>query len=110
MFNRVGQITIDGAEYTEDQILEAGLDAGLEDVQAQDDIIIAMTSPSDVFDVKDVLVKSVIRIESAEITKQPANWIGLNEKEAGKALQLLEILEECDDVQAVHTNFEIREE
>lgn len=110
MFNRVGQITIDGTEYTEDQILEAGLDAGLEDVQLQDDIIIAMTSPSDVFVVKDVLVKSGIRIESAEITKQPANWIGLSEKEAGKALQLLEILEECDDVQAVHTNFEIREE
>lgn len=110
MFNRVGQITIDGTGYTEDQILEAGLDAGLEDVQSQDDIIIAMTSPSDVFDVKDVLVKSGIRVESAEITKQPDNWIGLTEKEAGKALQLLEILEECDDVQAVHTNFEIREE
>ena len=110
MFSRVGQIAIDGTAYTEDQILEAGLDAGLEDVQSHDGIIIATTSPFDVFDVKEVIVKSGIGIESAEITKQPDNWIVLTDKEAEKAVQLLLIIEECDDVQAVHTNFEIREE
>ncbi|MCD4776964.1 MAG: YebC/PmpR family DNA-binding transcriptional regulator [Candidatus Aegiribacteria sp.] len=110
MFNRVGKIIIDGARYSEDQVLEAGLEAGLEDVQTIDDIIVASTSPSDVFDVKNALVEMGVVPESAEVTKEPDNFIGLSSREAEKAVALLEILEENDDVQAIHTNFEIQED
>lgn len=110
MFNRVGKIIIDGARYSEDQVLEAGLEAGLEDVQTIDDIIIASTAPSDVFDVKNALVEMGVMPESAEVTKEPDNFIGLSVREAEKAVALLEILEENDDVQAIHTNFEIQED
>lgn len=110
MFNRVGKIIIDGARYSEDQVLEAGLEAGLEDVQTIDDIIIASTAPSDVFDVKNALVEMGVMPESAEVTKEPDNYIGLSVREAEKAVALLEILEENDDVQAIHTNFEIQED
>lgn len=110
MFNRVGKIIIDGARYSEDQVLEAGLEAGLEDVQTIDDIIVASTSPSDVFDVKNALVEMGVVPESAEVTKEPDNYIGLSAREAEKAVALLEILEENDDVQAIHTNFEIQED
>jgi len=109
MFSRVGQITVDGSEHTEDQVLEAGLEAGLEDVQTHEDIIIATTSPSDVFEVKDVLQNAGIKVISAEVTKLPDNWIGLADKEAEKTVELLEILEDNDDVQAVHTNFELQD-
>jgi len=110
MFSRVGRITIDGGEYNEDQVLEAGLEAGLEDVQTSDDLIIATTAPSDVFEVKDALVENGVVPESAEVTKEPDTYISLDTKESDKALELLEILEEYDDVQALHTNFEMREE
>ena len=110
MFSRVGKIVIDGTRYTEDQVLEAGLEAGLEDVQTIDEVIIASTSPSDVFDVKNALVEMDVIPESAEVTKEPENYIGLSEKEAHKALELLEILEDNDDVQAIHTNFEMQDE
>jgi len=110
MFSRVGKIVIDGAMYTEDQVLEAGLEAGLEDVQTIDGVIIASTSPSDVFDVKNALVEMNVIPESAEVTKEPENYIGLSEKEAHKALELLEILEDNEDVQAIHTNFEMQDE
>ncbi len=110
MFSRVGKIVIDGTLYTEDQVLEAGLEAGLEDVQTIDEVIIASTSPSDVFDVKNALVEMNVIPESAEVTKEPENYIGLSEKEAHKALELLEILEDNDDVQAIHTNFEMQDE
>jgi len=110
MFSRVGKIVIDGATYTEDQVLEAGLEAGLEDVQTIDEVIIASTSPSDVFDVKNALVEMNVIPESAEVTKEPENYIGLSEKEAHKALELLEILEDNEDVQAIHTNFEMQDE
>lgn len=110
MFSRVGKIVIDGTRYTEDQVLEAGLEAGLEDVQTIDDVIIASTAPSDVFEVKNALVEMGIIPDSAEVTKEPENYIGLSSREAGKALELLEILEDNDDVQAIHTNFEMQEE
>ncbi len=110
MFNRVGRIIIDGTRYTEDQVLEAGLEAGLEDVQKIDDVIIASTAPTNVFEVKNVLVEMGVVPESAEVTKEPDIHIGLNEKEACKAIELLELLEENDDVQAIHTNFEMQDE
>ncbi len=110
MFSRVGKIVIDGIRYTEDQVLEAGLEAGLEDVQTIDEVIIASTSPSDVFDVKNALVEMNVIPESAEVSKEPENYIGLSEKEAHKALELLEILEDNEDVQAIHTNFEMQDE
>jgi YebC/PmpR family DNA-binding regulatory protein len=110
MFSRVGKIVIDGTRYTEDQVLEAGLEAGLEDVQTIDELIIASTSPTDVFDVKNALVEMDVIPESAEVTKEPENYIALNQKEARKAVELLEILEDNDDVQAIHTNFEMQDE
>lgn len=110
MFKRVGKIVIDGTRYTEDQVLEAGLEAGLEDVQKVDEVIIASTSPSDVFEVKNALVEMGVIPDSAEVTKEPEIYIGLSAREADKALELLEILEDSDDVQAIHTNFEMQDE
>jgi len=110
MFSRVGKIVIDGTRYTEDQVLEAGLEAGLEDVQKIDEVIIASTAPSDVFDVKNALVEMNVIPQSAEVSKEPENYIALNAKEAHKAVELLEILEDNDDVQAIHTNFEMQDE
>jgi len=110
MFSRVGKIVIDGTRYTEDQVLEAGLEAGLEDVQKVDDVIIAITSASDVFEVKNVLVEMGVIPDSAELTKEPDIYVGLSEKEARKTIELLETLEDSDDVQAIHTNFEMQEE
>ncbi len=109
MFHRVGRITIDGSKYTEDQVLEAGLEAGLEDVQTEGDMIIATTTPSDVFDVKNALVENDVIPESAEITKEPENYVTFGPGEAGGILDLLEALENHDDVQAIHTNFQMRE-
>ena len=110
MFSRVGKIVIDGTRYTEDQVLEAGLEAGLEDVQKIDEVILASTAPSDVFDVKNALVEMGVIPDSAEVTKEPEIYIALSSKEAHKAVELLEILEDSEDVQAIHTNFEMQDE
>ncbi len=110
MFSRVGKIVIDGTRYTEDQVLEAGLEAGLEDVQKIDEVILASTAPSDVFDVKNALVEMGVIPDSAEVTKEPEIYIALSSKEAHKAVELLEILEDSEDVQAIHTNFELQDE
>jgi len=60
--------------------------------------------------VKNALVETGVIPESAEVTKEPENYIGLSAREAEKALTLLEILEDNDDVQAIHTNFEMQDD
>lgn len=107
LFTRIGQLTVDGGKFTEDQVLEAGLEVGLEDVQTMDGVIVATTDATNVFEVRDSLAGLGIEVESAEVTKTPDTWVSLSEKESLKAVELLEVLEENDDVQAVHTNFEM---
>jgi len=109
LFSREGQITIDAASHTEDDVLEAGLEAGLEDVQVQEDMIIATSAPDDVFEVKKTLEKAGIKVDSAEVTKVPSNTVVLQGKDAEKAMKLLESLEEHDDVQALYSNFDMAE-
>lgn len=109
LFTKQGQISISVSSHSEDEVLEAGLDAGLEDVILQDDIVIATTAPDEVFAVKDALESAGIVVESAEVTKVPSNTVVLQGKEAEKAMKLLESLEEHDDVQALHSNFDMAE-
>ncbi len=104
MFNMVGQITVDADRHTEEEVLEAGLENGLEDVTTQDGVVFAITSTSDVFQVSGALKEAGIEVEQAQVTKVPDNWVTLDEKTEEQALRLLEALEEHDDVQAVHAN------
>jgi len=107
LFSSIGQITIDGTKYDEDTVLEAGLEAGADDIHTEDDLVIVTAAPLEIFEVRNVLEESGIEIESAEVTKVPANTVVPEGREAEQALRLLEKLEEHDDVQAVHTNLEM---
>ena len=109
LFSKQGQILIDGTSHTEDEVLEAGLDAGLEDVSVVDDTVIASASPEDVFSVKDALEEAGVKVISAEVTKVPANTVVLSGKEAVRTMKLLDALEDLDDVQALFSNFDMDE-
>jgi YebC/PmpR family DNA-binding regulatory protein len=109
LFSKQGQILIDSALHNEDEILEAGLEAGLEDVSVVDGTIIACTGPDDVFAVKDALESAGIKTMSSEVTKVPSNTVLLSGKEADRTMRLLEALEDLDDVQAIFSNFDIAE-
>ncbi|MCD6588550.1 MAG: YebC/PmpR family DNA-binding transcriptional regulator [Candidatus Fermentibacteraceae bacterium] len=109
LFSKQGHIFIDGSVHTEDEVLEAGLDAGLEDVTVIEDTIIASTGPDDIYIVKDALEAAGIKIESSEVTKVPSNTVLLEGKEAVRTMKLLESLEDLDDVQALFSNFDMAE-
>ena len=109
LFSRQGQILIDGAVHTEDEVLEAGLDAGLEDVAVEDDTIIASTDPDDIYTVKEALEAAGIKTLSSEVTKIPSNKVVLSGKEADRTIRLLNDLEDLDDVQALFSNFDMAE-
>jgi YebC/PmpR family DNA-binding regulatory protein len=107
LFNSKGQIYIDSSRYSEDQVIEVGLDAGADDVQDTGEMIVVTTAPSTIYKVRDHLEKSGIEVESSEVAKIADTTVIPTEKEAEQAVRLLEMLEEHDDVQHVHTNLEM---
>lgn len=107
MFHTVGQIFIDGSKFDEDTVLEAALQAGADDVQFEDDSLIVTSAPSDLSSVRKSLEEYGIDVENAEVTKTPDALMKLSPEDADKALKLLLVLEEHDDVQDVHTNLDL---
>jgi YebC/PmpR family DNA-binding regulatory protein len=109
-FHKKGLITIDKGKVDEDTLLSLALDAGAEDVKVSDKVFEVITDPQTLESVKKALVDAKVESASAEITYLPQNTIRLEEKDAEAMLKLMEILDEHDDVQKVHANFDIPDE
>jgi len=110
MFQTFGVLSFDKSKYSEDDLLEAGLDAGVEDVIDDGQYWEVRTSPDDFMQVKQAFQDAGIEIESAEVAKIPHTYMNLDKETAEKALKLYEQLDDHDDVQKVYTNFEIPDE
>ncbi len=110
LFKRKGIITFDAEKYTEDQIMEAALEGGAEDVQTSDGMIEVSTAPDDFEAVLNALNANEYESMSAEISMIPDVEVPLDNDAVGKVLRLVEKLEENDDVQNVYTNLEIPED
>ena len=89
---------------SEDRIMEAALDAGAEDVLANDDQSIeVLCAPADFAKVRAALEKAGLKADAAEVTMKPLNETALAGADAEKMRALLDALEELDDVQNVYT-------
>jgi transcriptional/translational regulatory protein YebC/TACO1 len=108
-FERKGQIVVDAASgATEDDVMLAALDAGAEDVVDEGDVIRVTTAPTDLHAVRTAIEEAGITVSSGDLTMIATTTVGLeNEGDVRKVLRLLDALEEHDDVQAVHANFDI---
>jgi YebC/PmpR family DNA-binding regulatory protein len=109
LFKRQGIITFDGEKYTEDQIMEAALEGGAEDVALSDGIIEVTTAPEDFEAVINALNAKDFETISAEISMVPEAGVTLDNDATAKTLRLIDRLEENDDVQNVYSNIEIPE-
>jgi YebC/PmpR family DNA-binding regulatory protein len=109
LFKRQGIITLDGEKYTEDQVMEAALEGGAEDVSLSDGIIEVTTNPEDFEAAVNVLSAKNFETLSAEVSMVAEAEISLDNEGTAKALRLVERLEENDDVQNVYSNIEIPE-
>jgi YebC/PmpR family DNA-binding regulatory protein len=112
MFDQRGVISVDDAAgVDEEQLMELALEAGAEDVVDEEDSFQIYTAPEDFNSVVEQLEKSGIKMSEASISMVPKNTIEVTEeKTASNLLRLLESLEDHDDVQKVHANFDIPEE
>ena len=109
-FHKKGVLTVERGKVDEDQLLSLALDAGAEDVKSGEKAFDVITSPQDFETVKKALADARIETTLAELSFVPQNTIKLEEKNAEQMLKLMEILDEHDDVQKVHANFDISDE
>jgi len=109
-FDCKGQIVIDAGQYDEDSLFEVAIEAGAEDVIADEDEFILTTEASDFVSVQNGIKEAGIKPTSVELTRIAKNEVAVTGRDAEKMLKLLEMLEELDDVQKVHSNADIDED
>ena len=106
LFDKTGVIVVDASRYDEDDLLIA-IDAGAQDVALDDDVYEIICEPGDLVAVRDALAEAGIEIDSADVTQRPKVRVPVEEAEATRLIKLIDMLEESDDVGAVHANFDV---
>lgn len=109
-FHKKGLLVVEKGKVDEDKLLSLALDAGAEDVKVDEKAFEVITDPHDFEAVKKALADAKIESSLAEVTFVPQNTVKLAEKPAEQMLRLMEVLDEHDDVQKVHANFDIPDE
>ena len=108
MFDKKGVIVFERQGVNEDELLEAALDCGAEDLQGDETQFEVLTDPNGFLDVKEALESKGFKPDLAEVQMRPTTTIKIDEeKSAQQVLKLVELLEEHDDVSGVFANFDI---
>jgi len=110
LFTRKGQLSF-AAGVDEDQLMEAALDAGAEDIESNDDGSFDVISPWEEYAaVKAALEAAGLIAENGEVTMIASTTVPVDAAGAEKLMGLVEALEDLDDVQNVYTNVDIPDE
>ena len=107
MFERKGVIILDKAKHPEEAVMEAALEAGADDVQDADDSWVIYAAMTDFSTVREALENAGMEILSAELSMIPTNAVSVDADMGRKLLKLMDALDENDDVQKVHANFDL---
>ncbi len=107
MFSHVGLLSYPTG-VSENDVMEAAIEAGAEDVVvASDKSIEVITEPADFEAVRDAMVGADLDPENAEVTMRASTASELGRGEAESMIRLLDTLEDLDDVQTVYSNADI---
>ncbi len=107
MFQTKGIITYDAQQYGEEEILEAALELGAEDITNEDGVIEVLTDPSDFSSVLEGMQAAEFTETSAEVSKIADQMVTLDNERTQKVLKIIDKLEDLDDVQNVASNLDI---
>jgi len=110
MFSRVGVVRYPATTATEDEMLEAGIEAGADNVELTEDGHEVTTSIDSLFAVRDAMEARFGTPEEAKFDWHPSVTVALDEEKALAILKLIDLLEASDDVQNVYANFDIPED
>jgi YebC/PmpR family DNA-binding regulatory protein len=110
-FSRKGVIVVAAAEgLSEDTLLEAVLEVGVDDIELRGDQFVVTTDPSVMVDVRVALQAAGIDYESADVEFVSSMPIQVDADTARTVIKLIEALEDSDDVQNVYSNFDMSAE
>jgi YebC/PmpR family DNA-binding regulatory protein len=111
MFSRKGVITVNkSASTNEESVLEAALEAGIEDVEDRGEALVLTTDPSDMVGVRSALQTANIDYEAADVEFVPSMHVQVDAETARKVIGLIDALEDLDDVQNIYSNFDMSPE
>ena len=106
LFEKRGIAVVDASRYSEDDLMVA-IDAGALDIAVDEDVYEILTEPGDLAAVRAALDEAGVEVESSEVVQQPSARVPVQEADAAKLIKLVDALEESDDVNAVHANFDV---
>ena len=109
IFEKRGVVVVDAGRYGEDDLI-AAIDAGAEDVREEGDSLRVISAPADLGAVREALEAVGVEVQSAELAMEPKSTVEVKGTEAEWLLRLVDALEEHDDVNEVHANFDVPEE
>lgn len=108
MFDKKGLVQVAKKGMTEEKLMDLALEAGAEDVVEEESEFQVLTAPEDFDAVRTALEEAGVAILESSVTRIPQNMIEVTEEKIARSLmKLLENLEDHDDVQNVHANFDI---
>jgi YebC/PmpR family DNA-binding regulatory protein len=109
-FDRMGLITYPAGAGSADDVLEAAIEAGADDVESDEDGHQIWTAQDSLHEVAKALEKALGDPESSKLAWRPQTPVEVGEDNAGQLLKLIDTLEEDDDVQTVWGNYEVADE
>jgi YebC/PmpR family DNA-binding regulatory protein len=109
LFEKKGYIVVEKTVKPEDELFDIAIDAGADDLRDDEDNFEIITSPENFEAVQSAIKLAGIEPQVAEVSMVPQNYIKLAGNDARQMLKLMEALEDHDDVQKVHANFDISE-
>ncbi|CAI9120761.1 YebC/PmpR family DNA-binding transcriptional regulator [Brytella acorum] len=110
MFQRLGVVTYPRSVSSEDEMLEAAIEAGADNVVSDVEHHEVTCPMEEFFAVRDALETRFGEPQSARIEWRPETTVALDEDKARSVLKLIDVLEENDDVQSVYANFDLSDE
>ena len=110
MFDRMGEVSYPADSATADEMFEAGIDAGADDLESDAEQHVLTCAPDDLNAVRDALEHRFGPASSARLVWRPKTNSPIDEETAATLFKLLEALEDSDDVQNVYANFEVAED
>ena len=110
LFNRKGVVIVPKAGVTEDDLMLAVLDAGAEEINDLGESFEVVSEPTDLVAVRTALQEAGIEYDSAESSLVPTMTVAVDEDAARKVFKLIDVLEDCDDVQNIYANFDVSDE
>ena len=110
MFDRMGEVIYPAAKASEDEMLEAAIEAGADDVQSSEENHVIYCAGDALGAVSAALEAKFGEAESVKLVWRPQNNIAIEGEAAETLMKMLNALEDCDDVQNVYANFDMSAE